>query len=175
MKKIKYLRIVWILLLFISAKQESFAQTWNPNHKIGTVNGVYHFAYNQTPSQLIELFSAAIPNTGLTYQWEQSTMPLSGFTAISGATQSSYSIPSALSATTYYRRKSSSGGNHIYSNVVKIAVVSTNWEDLNYIREHDVNTTGITSWTAVDQLAVGPKLQSTTYLDGLGRSIQQVS
>lgn len=175
MKKIKYLRIVWILLLFISAKQESFAQTWNPNHKIGTVNGVYHFAYNQIPSQLIELFSAAIPNTGLTYQWEQSTMPLSGFTAISGATQSSYSIPSALSATTYYRRKSSSGGNFIYSNVVKIAVVSTNWEDLNYIREHDVNTTGITSWTAVDQLAVGPKLQSTTYLDGLGRSIQQVS
>jgi len=153
----------------------SYGQTWNPNHKIGTIDGVDHFAYNQTPSQLVELFPAGIPNAGLSYQWEQSSLPLSGFTAISGATQSSYTIPSALSVTTYYRRKSNSGGNYIYSNVVKITVVSTNWEDINYIREHSVATTGITTWTAVDQLAIGPKFETTTYLDGLGRGTQKIS
>jgi hypothetical protein len=35
--------------------------------------------------------------------------------------------------------------------------------------------TGISTWTAVDQLNIGDKLQTTTYLDGLGRGVQQVS
>jgi len=176
MKRNKHLRLFYLtIIILLSVTASSYGQTWNPNHKIGTVNGVYHFAYNQTPSQLIELFAAAIPSTELTYQWEQSTMPLSGFTAISGATQSSYSIPSALQVTTYYRRKSSIGGNYIYSNVVKIAVVSINWEDINYFREHSIATTGVSTWTAADQLSIGPKFQTTTYLDGLGRGTQKIS
>jgi RHS repeat-associated protein len=152
-----------------------FGQTWNPAHKIATLNGSYHFSYNQTPSQLIELYGAAIPNTGLTYQWEQSTMPISGFAAISGATASSYSIPGPLTQNMYYRRKTTSGLSHIYSNTVKISVVSVNWEDVNYLREHDVQITGITSWTAIDQMAIGDKLQVTSYLDGLGRAAEVVN
>lgn len=178
MKKIKYLRITWCLLLLISAKQQSFAQIWNPNHKIGTITGVYHFAHNQSPSQLVELFPpiASGSTAGLSYQWEISSQPLSGFSVISGATQSGYFYPGSLTATYYFRRKTThTSGQSVYSNIIKLSSVSVNWEDLNYIREHDVNTTGITSWTAVDELTVGPKLQSTTYLDGLGRSIQQVS
>lgn len=153
---------------------KSYAQTWNPEHKIGTASATYHFSYNQVPQQLIELAPAAVPNTGLSYQWESSSLPLSGFTNIAGATSSSYTFSAPLSATMYYRRKTT-GSTSIYSNVVKIAVVSVNWEDVNYIREHDVNTINITSWTAVDQMTIGPKLQTTTYLDGLGRPIQKVS
>jgi len=151
-------------------------QAWNPGHKVGTVTGTYNFSYNQTPSQLVELLPAGIPNTGLTYQWEQCATPLGIFTAIGGATQTSYSIPGPLSQTTYYRRKTTNNlSQFIYSNVIKISVVSVNWEDINYIREHDVQTTGISSWTAVDQLAIGPKLQTTTYLDGLGRGTEKIS
>lgn len=171
----RYFRQQSFILLSLINITALYSQTWNPSHKIGTVTGKYHFSYNQTPDQLVEIFPAAIPNSGLTYQWEQSTQPTTGFTNISGAIGSSYTFSSALSQTTYYRRKTTSGGNSVYSNIIKISVVSVNWEDLNYLREHDVMTTGITSWTSVDQLVIGSKLQTTNYLDGLGRSVQQVS
>lgn len=153
-------------------------QNWNPGHAIGTVNGVYNYNYTQIPAQLVEIFPAAIPNTGLTYQWYSSTSAGSGFTPISGATSSSYSPPplNASSVTTYYQRVTT--GNfqaYIASNIIKIKVVSINWEDINYIREHDVLNTGLSSWTAIDQLQIGSKLQTTTYLDGLGRSIEKIS
>ena len=169
-------RVGLIILAQLFIVVGSLAQTWNPGHKVGPVTGKYHFNYNQTPDQLVEIFPAAIPNTGLVYQWEQAIQPVvDAFTPIPGATGSSYTFSAALSQTTYYRRKASSGGNFIYSNVIKISVVSVNWEDLNYVREHDVLTTGIITWTSADQLAIGPKLQTTNYMDGLGRSVQQVS
>jgi RHS repeat-associated protein len=173
----KIIRKLWLtalsLLGIISIAQ---SQTWNPGHKAGTITGNYNFSYNQTPDQLVELFAAGIPNTGLTYQWEQSTMPVTGFANIAGATQTSYTFSAPLTQTTYYRRKTTNNlSQFIYCNVIKISVVSVNWEDLNYIREHDVLTTNITTWTAVDQLPIGQKLQTTTYLDGLGRGTQKIS
>lgn len=165
-----------IVVSFFLVVQHVNGQTWNPSHKIGTSTGVDHFSYSQTPAQLVEIYPAGIPNTGLTYQWEQSPTPISGFSAISGATSSSYSFSGPLSQTTYYRRKTTNNqSQYIYSNVVKISVVSTNWEDINYIREHDVLTTGVTTWTSVDQLSIGDKLQTTTYLDGLGRGTEKIS
>jgi RHS repeat-associated protein len=173
----KFLRKGWLTVLsllgIISIAQ---SQIWNPGHKAGTIAGNYNFSYNQTPDQLVELFAAGIPNTGLTYQWEQSTMPVTGFANIAGATQTSYTFSAPLTQTTYYRRKTTNNlADFIYSNVIKISVVSVNWEDLNYIREHDVLTTNITTWTAVDQLPIGQKLQTTTYLDGLGRGTEKIS
>ena len=153
-------------------------QQWNPGHSVGTTSGIYSYAYNQTPNALVEIYPAAIPNTGLTYQWYSSQTPTGVFSAISGATSSSYTPPALTSAsvTTYYKRSSTvSPLGTIYSNILKISVVSVNWEDLNYIREHDVKTIAQTSWTAIDQLAIGSKLQTTTYLDGLGRSIEKIS
>jgi RHS repeat-associated protein len=162
-------------IFLICVNSRVLAQTWNPSHRVGTGSGVIHFAYNVTPQQLVELEPAATPNTGLSYQWEQSTMPLSGFTNISGATSSSYTFSAPLAQTMYYRRKTVSGLRSIYSNVVKISLVSTGWEDLNYLRQHSVQTTGITTSTAVEQLTIGDKLQTTVYLDGLGRSREIVS
>jgi len=171
---VKQLFFICFLTGIVSLSQ---AQVWNPNHAIGTVNGVYNFSYNQTPSQLVEIYQAAFPNTGLTYQWESSTTPTAGFTSVAGATASSYTISAPLSATKYYRRKTTytANGSSIYSNTIKINVVSVNWEDINYIREHDVLKTGNTTWTAVDALVIGDKLQTTTYLDGLGRSLEKIS
>ena len=170
--------LFWLTIVLSSiAVQVSFAQFWNPSHAIGTISGNYNFSYNQTPDQLVELHPAVIPNTGLLYQWEQSFTPTDGFTAIAGATQTNYIVPAPLNQTTYYRRKTiyPSNSGFIYSNVIKIKLVSQNWEDRNYIREHNIITTGVTTWLAVDQLPVGSKLQTTTYLDGLGRSLQKIS
>lgn len=165
------------MIFFLGFSGVATAQTINPNHKVGTVTGKYHFSYSQTPDQLVELSPAFIPNTGVSYQWEQSSLPLSGFVNINGATQSSYTFGAPLTNTTYYRRKTLTvqRGNETYSNVIKIAVVSATWEDINYIREHTVLVTGVSTWTAVDQLPIGQKLQSTTYMDGIGRSVQTVS
>ena len=177
--RIKYIRLLLpaILALFVG-KGTAFAQNWNPSHSIGTVTGVYNFSYNQVPAQFVEIYPAAFPNTGLNYQWESSPYPTTGFSAITvnGGT-SSYQTPIALTQTTYFRRKTTypSTGASIYSNTIKITAVSVNWEDINYVREHHVITTGITTWTAVDQLAIGSKLQITAYLDGLGRSVEKVS
>ena len=165
------------IIVFIGARYPGSAQTWDPGHAVGTLDGVYNFSYNQTPSQLVEIHEAAIPNTGLTYQWESSITPIFPVNPLVVGTSSSYTFSGPLSQTTYYRRKSTytANGNSIYSNTIKISIVSVNWEDINYIREHDVITTGITSWTDVDQLTIGQKLQTTNYLDGIGRSLEKIS
>ena len=163
-------------ILFLGIQFSVCAQVWNPNYSIGTVSGKYSFSYAQVPDALVEINPPAIPNTGLAYQWESSlTADFSVITPIS--TTSSYSFTAPLSQTTYYRRKTMYPSNwtFVYSNIIKVSVVSVNWEDRNYVREHDVLTGGLTDWKAVDQLAIGQKLQTTTYLDGLGRNVEQVS
>jgi RHS repeat-associated protein len=169
------------LLLFICiligglAINTNAQQIWNPNHSIGTATGNYNSATITWPVQLTEIYPAAVPNTGLTYQWEQSNTPVSGFTNISGATATSYSL-SNPGQTKYYRRKTTNASaQSIYSNTIKITFVSPTWEDINYIREYNVTTTAITTATALHALAIGPKLQTTTYLDGLGRPTQKIS
>lgn len=177
MKLTKFLKLTLFLSLNYLGINQISAQTWNPNHSIGSVNGNYNFSPSQVPSQLVEIYPAAFPNTGLSYQWESSSTPTHGFAPISGAVNSSYSFSLPLTQTTYFKRKTTytSNNSSIYSNTIKISVVSNTWEDLNYVREHDVLITGVTSWQSVDNLAIGQKLQTTTYLDGLGRTTQRVS
>src|SRR5687768_8844227 len=117
--KQKKLSRLFIFLISFLLSLHAVGQYWNPGHRIGTTTGVYHFNYNQTPAQLVELQAAAIPNTGLTYQWEQSTTPdENNFSALSGATSSSYTFSGPLSQTTYFRRKTIYNGVFfIYSNI----------------------------------------------------------
>ncbi|MFC4231512.1 DUF6443 domain-containing protein [Parasediminibacterium paludis] len=170
-------RFLFSVCIGLCTYQTAQAQQWNPNFLIGTSTGSYNYSYNQTPDQLVDIYPAAIPNTGLTYQWEQSLYPTTAFTPIQGATSSSYSFTVPLAQTQYYRKRVTSSLGSIYSNTVKITVVSINWEDNNYIREHDVLTSGITNWQTIDQMSigVGQKLQTTTYVDGLGRTNQKIS
>ncbi|HET7117792.1 MAG TPA: DUF6443 domain-containing protein, partial [Hanamia sp.] len=155
-------------------------QIWNPGHSIGTANGVYDYPTGTISTQLVEINPAAIPNTGVSYQWYSCPTPVptstTNFTPISGATSTSYTVPSPFTATTYYYRISTiSGLGSVQSNTIKLSLVSVNWEDVNYIREHDILTSGQTIWNVIDQLPIGSKLQTTTYLDGLGRSVEKVS
>ena len=53
-------------------------------------------------------------------------------------------------------------------------IISSDWENLNYIREQDILVPGVTSWQAIDNLPIGQKRERTNYLDGLGRSIQKL-
>jgi RHS repeat-associated protein len=153
------------------------AQNWNPNYSIGSLTGVYTYNYNQTPANLVEFFPVVFGSqAGLTYQWEISTRPIDGFNTVI-ATTPSLSFTAPLDKTYYYRRKvtHTATGNYVYSNVVQIEVVSINWEDKNYVREHTILKPGVTDWKVVDALPIGDKLQTTTYMDGLGRGTQKVS
>jgi RHS repeat-associated protein len=176
MKQNKIFQIMGFVLSLLCLSASLCAQNWKPDHAVGTIDGKYSFSYSQTaPIQLVELFDAADPNTGLSYQWESSISPLF-FDPIIVGTQSSYSFTGPFTQTTYFRRKTyTSSTNYIYSNTIKISLVSQNWEDLNYVREHDITVSGVTTWQQADQLPIGQKFQTTTYLDGLGRSVQKVS
>lgn len=162
-------------LVLFGFANNAFSQVWNPSHAIGTVTGKYQYAYGQVPDQLVEIYPASILNSGLTYSWERNyTLSDQGWVQV--GTSQNYTPVDPLNQTTYYRRKASRFPlGTIESNIIKLSIVSNNWEDRNYIREHDVNVTGVTTWQAVDQLPIGDKLQTTTYLDGLGRTVQKVS
>ncbi|WP_121353942.1 DUF6443 domain-containing protein [Flavisolibacter nicotianae] len=165
-------------LCFLGAATLQGQSNWNPAHSIGSVTSVYQYNASQTPTQLVEVYPAAIPNTGLSYQWYSSLTPDDeSFNPISGAQSSSYTFSGPLPQTTYFRRRTriDATGDFLFSNIVKIQLVSVNWEDRNYLREHTVRINGITTWLSVDALPVGDKLQTTTYMDGLGRTIQKVS
>ncbi|MCC6286666.1 MAG: hypothetical protein IT249_02165, partial [Chitinophagaceae bacterium] len=166
-------------MLILFSPDNSIAQSLNPGHAIGPVNGVFHYSAAQTPAQLVEIRPVAILGTSYAYQWYSCATPEGTYTLISGATATSYNPP-ILTQTTYYKRRTQValpiiGTLTVWSNAVKLSLVSANWEDLNYVREHNVLKTGVTTWQAVDQLAIGDKLQTTNYLDGLGRSVQKVS
>ena len=63
----------------------------------------------------------------------------------------------------------------LYSNVIKLELVSANWEDINYTRVHSIMVPGVSDWITVDQKPIGQKLQTTEYTDGMGRNIESVS
>ena len=184
MIRVKFLSLLLMTgVLSLLSMNKAYAQftIWYSGHSIGSTTGKYNFSYTQTPDQLVELMPAyIIVQGGPGYQWQQSDGPLeSGFTDISGATSSSYTFPANyhLPHSMYYRRKTysvSNPSNFIYSNVIKLILVSANWEDINYVREHVVMVTGITDWQTVDGLPIGQKLQTTNYMDGLGRPLEKV-
>src|SRR5580704_15318244 len=167
-----------LLIILVFFCQETFSQAANASYSIGTSNGVYDYAYNQTPAQIVQVYPPGVPNTGFTYKWYSSSYPTTGFTQISGATAATYNPPALTTTSTtmyYYQVATSTPTGSLTSNTVKIAVVSVNWEDINYIREHDVLRIGQTNWTVIDSMSIGTKLQTTTYVDGLGRSIEKIS
>jgi RHS repeat-associated protein len=141
-------------------------------HAVGEVYKVNYQTAAPTLESIMPIPAAA------TYLWESSSMPLSGFapaTAGVDATAATYTFTNALQSTTYFRRKCTLGGVENYSKTIKIEVVSINNENFNYIREHRVLVAGQSQWKTIDQLAIGDKFQTTTYIDNMGRPLQKVS
>lgn len=63
-------------------------------------------------------------HTGGAVQWTRATNPAGPFTNISGATSSSYTLPTAITQTTYYRAIAICGTNTANSNTVTVTVVN---------------------------------------------------
>ena len=150
-------------------------------YDVAPLNGKYSFAHNQVPDNLVPLFPG---NIGISYQWEKTTSPISNPAAIPlGTNPTSQSAIYVFNPTefltapaTYFRRKTTlAGGTVKYSGIIKLEMVSAGWENLNYIREHDITVASQTNWKVVDLLPIGSRFVTTTYLDGLGRPVQKVS
>jgi hypothetical protein len=54
-------------------------------------------------------------------------------------------------------------------------LVSSDWENLNYVREQDRLVMGVSNFISIDQLPIGQKFEKTIYFDGLGRAIQKLN
>ena len=104
------------------------------------------------------------------YQW-QSAPDNATWTNISGATVLTYS-PGNLTAVTYYRVQVTCGTDLEYGSIAQISIPG----DLNYIRTRSLSKPGVTDTVTADGLTSTTDVQqSTTYFDGLGRSIQTVA
>jgi hypothetical protein len=70
--------------------------------KLGTDQTI---CYNTTPAALTSVSPATFSSAGtITYKWQKSTSPTSGWADIASTNTVGYTIPSALTTTTYYRR-----------------------------------------------------------------------
>ncbi|MBC7934222.1 MAG: hypothetical protein H7Y86_02520 [Rhizobacter sp.] len=170
MKYLHFISRLSALLLLIIISNIAAAQSI-PN-QVTSMYGNYSYNSVQVPDNLVS--DGANP-AGYALQWEESLTPADGFVAMSGATLATFTFSGPLFQTSYYRRKATLGGNIVYSNVLKIELVSANWENINYIREHDILTGQYTTdWKVIDQLPSNEKRVTTSYLDGLGRPVQKV-
>src|SRR5688572_27533890 len=144
MKDAKWLRLFLLLSFYYFMTGTIKAQIPNPNHRIGTVSGIYSFSYNQAP-ELVEIYPAVIFGGGtISFQWQSATTPEGTFSDLPNGAGINYSFSAPLTQTLYVRRITYKNGIPFnVSNTVKLQLVSANWEDLNYVREHDVTTTGI--------------------------------
>jgi len=151
---------------------------FNSNYSIASVSGKYSYTQTQVPDNLaitIAPVNGTFP-ADITYQWESSPTPFGTYTSLPAGNQPTYVFTAALTQTTYVRQTVTinSGANVVHSNIIKIQIGSSHWEDVNYTREHDIMVSGMADATSIDQLPIGQKLQSTTYADGLSRTIQKV-
>ena len=85
----------------------------------GTITGSQTISSGNVPAQLSSTIPAGVISP--TYQWQSGTDSAT-FSDIAGATQQNYS-PTALTTTTFFRRKvTNAGGCEAFSNVVKVEV-----------------------------------------------------
>ena len=110
-----------------------------------------------------------------TYRWQYSTNGTDWSYFSPDSTGLTIS-PGALTSSIFYRVEVKCGSvSTAYSNSCQVVIgaVST---DLNYIRNRTVKRPGITDKSSADGLSDPADIQqSTTYFDGLGRSVQTVS
>jgi len=109
----------------------------------------------------------------LAYTWEAS---VDGQPWVAIGTGVNYPSGALITGKTFVHRVVSCAGATATSNSLYLvpAYTSVDQENMNYVRTIDVHIAGISTWYQADQLTMDSKTQSTTYLDGLGRAIQQV-
>ncbi len=111
----------------------------------------------------------------LTFQWQKSVNGID-FEDMAGETNISLNFSTSLERDYFFRRKvTDSKAAFSFSNVLYIKVHPQGWENLNYVREHTIQVSGKKTFEDVIYLPTSDKQQVTTYLDGLGRTIETVN
>ncbi len=91
----------------------------------GGIGGTQTICYNGDPGTLTSSSSASGGNGSYAYQWQYSANGSSGWTNISGATTTTYNPPSGLTASRWYRRRTISCGQTVYTGNIKVTVNPT--------------------------------------------------
>ncbi|MDO6430193.1 DUF6443 domain-containing protein [Flavitalea sp. BT771] len=130
-------------------------------------------ATNTTPGILSALPASGGACSGsYSYQWQSGT-DSTHFSDISGATLLYYD-PGNISVKTFYRRKVTCGTQIAYTNSCRVLINGTA-PDVNYIRQRIIMAPGITDTATANALSSPTDVhQSTTYVDGLGRPLEDV-
>lgn len=141
----------------------------------GTISLSTNATYNSSP-QISNTAASGGACSAFQYQWEAS-YNTSSWNVIGTGVSFPSNTGILLSDDLNIRRKAVCGTEVSYSNTLSISPLytSVDYENRNYVRENVIVRPGITSWYQADQLPTGQKFQTTNFLDGLGRSIQNVS
>ncbi|HEY4111129.1 DUF6443 domain-containing protein [Puia sp.] len=119
-------------------------------------------------------FTAAPVNPGdfATYQWKLNGQD------VAGATSSTYT--KTFTTGSEYQNLSVTMNSSVWcaikpaSSAAQYPIHLDDWENLNYVRIHEIRVPGVTEWQGVGSTVVGDKTETTIYYDGLGRPIQHV-
>jgi hypothetical protein len=118
-------------------------------------------------------FTADPINTATpTYQWQVNGVNISGATGNTFTTTVTSGEQYQTIGLIMTAHEACTVTPSVTTNWVEIS--SSKWENLNYVRIHDVAASNVSNWVQVDGLYTGDKFQSTTYLDGSARPIQKV-
>src|SRR6202012_598772 len=111
-----------------------------------------------------------------TYQWQVSTDGIT-FAAGTGLIAAENYDPGVLTATTYFRRMVTCGGESGYTNTCTTSIgTPPSSANMNYIRTRTLAKPLVKDTVTADGLTSPSDVQQTTqYFDGLGRPVQTVS
>lgn len=147
-------------------------------HPVPPLHGGYIQAtsaiFNATisPSLISEVPATGSNCSQYTYYWEASIA--GGLWMVIHTGEKFTSTPFLFTDHTQVRRKVvSCTGEEAYSNKLSFYYQPADWEPaINYIKTIDIWRKGVSTWPQADMLPVGKRLQSNSYLDGLGRAVQ---
>lgn len=140
----------------------------------GTLSGGGSYAFNVVPvvSQTPAAGGSCVPSE-YTYIWERSVENGPWVQFGTGVV-----YPNAgIVGNCRIKRKVQCFSAEAYSNIITFQLyptTSNNTENLNYTRVNEIFIPGVQSWLQADALATGDKIQTTTYLDDFGRTVQKV-
>jgi RHS repeat-associated protein len=149
----------------------SFLAFLNP----GILSGGGTIAYNTQPIITQTPATGGLCNpANYVYTWERS---IEGGPWDVVGTGIDYPLAVPITGDCAIRRSVLCGSETLYTEPVyfKINYISPFTENMNYVRTNLIYIPGVRSWPQADQMATGDKIQQTTYLDGFGRKLQDVT
>ena len=105
-----------------SKHTSSILITVHPDLIPGTIGSNHTICYNEDPNLLTSDFDASGGDGTYAYQWHWSDDSLTGWSSISGATNSTYNPPAGLTEERFYLREVTSCGQTKYSEIITVSI-----------------------------------------------------